>query len=100
MFLEGSKETEIARPHIANQTFDWILHSSWEVTDHTPKSTNFSPSIFYFFVPIKKHLTGKLFASDTDMKQAVILQLWTPDTNFFYSSIQALVPQRNKPFKF
>jgi hypothetical protein len=40
----------------------------------------------------KKHLTGKHFATDTDVKQAITSSLQTLDTDFFYALVQALVP--------
>jgi len=36
-------------------------------------------------------LTGKQFAANTDVKQAVTSSLQTPDTGFFYTLIQTLV---------
>ena len=41
----------------------------------------------------KKTLTGKLFAKDTDVKQAATSWLQTNETNFCYVRIYALVPR-------
>ena len=50
-------------------------------------SSDFCP-----FEPLKKHLIGKQFAVDTEVKQAVTYWLQTCDISFFYTQIQALVP--------
>jgi hypothetical protein len=50
------------------------------------------PSGFNLLGPLKKHLAGKRFATDADMKKAVTSWLSTLDTYFFYAGIQALVP--------
>jgi hypothetical protein len=39
----------------------------------------------------KKHLPGKQFATDADVKQVVTSWLRTPHTNFFHGRMQALV---------
>ena len=68
----------------------------WEVMKHHQYSINFALNIFQLFGQIKKHLNSKLFASDTDMKQALILQLLKLNTNFLYSRIPHFVSQRYK----
>jgi hypothetical protein len=47
------------------------------------------PSNFNLFGPFKKHLAGKRFATDADVKKVVTSGL---STHFFYAGIQALVP--------
>jgi len=42
------------------------------------------PKEFHLVRPLNKHLAGKLFAPDTDKKQAVISRLQMLDTNFIY----------------
>jgi len=42
------------------------------------------PNDFHQVRPLKKHLTGKQFAPDTDKKQAVISWLQTLGTNFIH----------------
>lgn len=44
----------------------------------------------------KKTLTGKLFATDTDVKLAVTSWLQTNEIDFCYVRIYALVSQRDK----
>lgn len=53
-------------------------------------------SYFRLFRPCKKHLAGKYFTTDINMKQAVTAQLQTLDTYLFYVRIQVLVPWRDK----
>jgi hypothetical protein len=43
-----------------------------------------------------KHLAGKAYATDADVKQAVTSWLRKLDTNFFSAGIQAFVPQWDK----
>jgi hypothetical protein len=49
------------------------------------------PSDFHVFGAVMKHLAGKHFATDSNMKQAVTSSLQTLDTSFLYIRIQALV---------
>jgi hypothetical protein len=64
-----------------------------EVTDQPPRSLGLIPNGFHLFGPLKKHLAGKWFASDINMKQAVISWLQTRDVDFFCAGMQALVSQ-------
>jgi hypothetical protein len=41
------------------------------------------PGIFHLFKSLQKHLAGKRFATDADVKQVVTLWLQTLDINFF-----------------
>jgi hypothetical protein len=68
MFLKGSKEMEITGPHTVNQTCDLLWCYSWEVMDCSPSSPDLKPSDFHLLGPHKKHLTGKKFAADADVK--------------------------------
>jgi hypothetical protein len=47
------------------------------------------PTDFHLFGLLKKHLAGKQFATDANVKQAVTSRLQLLDTNFFYTGIQA-----------
>jgi histone-lysine N-methyltransferase SETMAR len=55
--------------------------------DYPPYSPDIAPSDFYLFGFLKKHLTGKQFATDADMKQAVTSCLQILDTDFFYGAM-------------
>jgi len=54
------------------------------------------PSDFFLFGHLQKHLTGKRFVTDADMKQDVTSWLQNLATDFFYSGIQSLVQQWDK----
>jgi hypothetical protein len=60
--------------------------------DLAPYSSILCPLICHLFASIKKQLAGKHFATDINVKQAVISWLKILQTNFFYAKIQALVP--------
>ena len=46
-----------------------------------------------FWGPLKKTVDFKRFLTDADMKQAVTPCLLTLDSDFFYATVQVLVPQ-------
>jgi len=50
-------------------------------------------SDLHLFGSLKKHLAGKGFATDADVKQAVTSCLQTLDTYLFYAGTQVLVPR-------
>ena len=47
-----------------------------------------------------KHLAGKRFATDADVRKTITSCLQTLDTGFFNSGIQNLVPRRGKCLNF
>jgi len=49
------------------------------------------PSTFHFFGPLNKHMGGKQFAKDGNMKQVVTSWLQAFDTNIFYAMIHDLM---------
>jgi hypothetical protein len=55
---------------------------------------------FHFFGLHKVHKTGKQFDEDTHVNHADLSWLQTLDTNFYYTNIQALMPQWNKCLDF
>jgi hypothetical protein len=59
--------------------------------DHHPCCRDRVSSDLYLFGSQGKHLAGKLFATDADMKQAVTSWLQILDARFFYTGIQGLV---------
>jgi hypothetical protein len=59
-----------------------------EVTDQPLYTPRLMLSGFHLFGLIK-HLAGKWFAADINMKQAVTSWIQTFDTNFFYAGMQA-----------
>jgi len=64
--------------------------------DYPPYSPNLTPSDFHVSGLLTKQMTGKKFAIDAKMKQAVTSSLETRDTNFFCARIQALVARWDK----
>jgi len=59
--------------------------------DHHPCCRDHVYSDLHLFGSQGKHLAGKLFATDADVKQAVASWLQTLDTSVFYTGIQGLV---------
>jgi hypothetical protein len=59
--------------------------------EHSPYSCDLGPSNFHLFGLLKKHLAGKEFAADTNMKQAVTSWIQTIDEDCFYTGMQALM---------
>jgi len=52
-----------------HQTYDCLWHYDWEVMNQPPDSPDLTPSGLHLFEPQKKHLAGKWFARDTNMKK-------------------------------
>ena len=68
MFLKGFRGMEIAGPHTVNWTCDWLWYYVWDVVDDSPSIPDFEPTDFRLFGPLKKHLAGKKFLADANMK--------------------------------
>ena len=64
----------------------------WEVMDHPHYSLYCTPIDLHLFVLFKKRQSGKWFAENASVKQAVTSWLQTFDTDFFCAWIEALVP--------
>jgi hypothetical protein len=60
--------------------YGYVAGKSWNLPSCSP---NLAPCDFRLFVPLKKHLGGKLFAADADVKRAFTSRLQTLDTDFF-----------------
>ena len=88
---QGSQALDITEPHTANQTCDWQWqwHYRSDVMEHPPCSPYLMPSNFCPFEPPKKHLAGKWFTTDSEMKQGVTYWLQTVDIHSFYAKIQS-----------
>jgi len=71
--------------HSANQTSDWLLNCHCYVLDCLLYGHNLVPSDFHLFGPFKKPFSGKTFAADANMKQAVTSWLQTVDTDMHYA---------------
>jgi hypothetical protein len=80
--------------HTANQTCDFLWRYGWEVMDRHPYSPDLVPRNLHLLEPFSEQLTGKQFATEANIQQAV--NSWLEkilDTDFFYARIQALDPQ-------
>ena len=60
-----------ARPHTAHLTINTIRQLNWEVLEHPAYSPNLTPSDFHLFGPLKNALSGRRFAADDELKEAV-----------------------------
>jgi hypothetical protein len=80
-------------PHAANQPRDWLLSCHWKVLDCLSYGPSLVPSDFYLFGLFKKPFSGKTFATDANMKQAVTSWLRKLDTDLHYTKMQALLPR-------
>ena len=62
----------VARPHIARHTKALLLEQFHrDIFEHPPYSPDLASSDFFLFPKMKEHLTGKRFANDEDLKNAV-----------------------------
>jgi len=77
--------------HIAErddeETVRTVIHNLPVVAHVSSPIRSMLPSDFNLFGPLKKHLAGKRFATDANVKQAVTSWLSTPNTYFFYTGI-------------
>lgn len=85
---KGIQELDIIEPHTASQTCDGQWHCRSDVMDRCPCSSYLIPSNFCRFEPLKKHLAGKWFTTDSEMKQGVTYWLQMVDIDFFYAKLQ------------
>jgi hypothetical protein len=58
---------------------------------HPPDSPYLTHSDFHLVGPLEKHLTGKRFAIDSEVKRAVISWLHALNEDFFYADLQTMV---------
>jgi histone-lysine N-methyltransferase SETMAR len=57
-----------ARPHTAQATQERIQELQWDLLEHPPYSSDFAPSDFHLFGPLKNHLGGKSFTDDKEVE--------------------------------
>jgi hypothetical protein len=86
----------------AGQTFKMSSESlrryNWEALDHPPYSPDLAPSDFNLFGPLKRHLGGRRFATDSRVQQDVMSWLQALDTDFLYAGTDATVNRWDKCF--
>lgn len=80
-----------ARTHTTVRTQELISSFDWNVLDHPPYSPDFGQSDFHLFRHLKKHLGGKHFGSDKEVKTAVKTWFSELAAEFFEEDIQNLV---------
>jgi hypothetical protein len=78
------------------QTGMWLLQRRWKLMDQDHSCSDLASSDFNLIGPLKEQLAGEGFATGTDVKRALSYWLWTRNTVFINSRIQALVPMRDK----
>lgn len=83
--LELLKEMEITGREI--RSVARVVHN------HQAVVGSMGPCDFLFLESLEKHLVSKIFSADSDVKQTVTSLLQTLDTDFFYTSTQALVSE-------
>ena len=62
----------------------------FELLCHPPYSPDLAPSYSYLFAHLKKHLQGKRFASNEDVKLETDAYFGSLDTSFYKKGIQML----------
>jgi histone-lysine N-methyltransferase SETMAR len=60
-----------ARPHTARAIKERIQELQWELLVHPPYSSDFAPSDFHLFGPLKNHLGDKRFADNEEAETQV-----------------------------
>ena len=67
-----------------------------DIVDHPPYSPDLAPSDFHLFLHLKKHLAGKKFDDDDEVREDVMTWFKGQAADFYYLRIQKLVPRLNK----
>ena len=82
-------------PHLTNRELQANYQGS-ELLPHPPYSPDLAPSDFYLFPNMKKHLRGRVFSSDDDVKSAGNGVFASIDKSLFLVSLQSLEKRWNK----
>jgi hypothetical protein len=92
-FLKGGPKRQTSLGPIL---LTWVWRQcDWQVTGHPPYRPIFKPYDFLLCGFLKKHLAGKRFSTDADVKQSVTwLKIF--DSGFCYAGIQILMPRCDK----
>ena len=78
-----------ARPHTAAKTLEWLQKYTWEKLQHPAYSPDLAPSDYHLFGPLKRELSGQKFATDDELKGAV-LQFFSQRDESFYRGVQCI----------
>ncbi|GFY54924.1 histone-lysine N-methyltransferase SETMAR [Trichonephila inaurata madagascariensis] len=82
-----------ARPDVSGVAHVEQAKFKWEQLDHPPYSLDMSPCDFHVFGHLKKHLKGKRFNSDDELKDVVKDWVSSRSQEFWEQGIIRLVNQ-------
>ncbi|GBO28573.1 hypothetical protein AVEN_131835-1 [Araneus ventricosus] len=82
-----------ARPYVSTRT-GWTLYKlEWDWIQHTPYTTDMSPSDFYLFSHLQLHPDGSIFISNEEVINEVDLLLDSRTPQIFAEGIEKM-PKR------
>uniref|UniRef100_A0A0N5CDX6 Histone-lysine N-methyltransferase SETMAR n=1 Tax=Strongyloides papillosus TaxID=174720 RepID=A0A0N5CDX6_STREA len=73
-----------------------VKRLDYEIVPHPPYSSDFAPSDFYLFGPLKDSLRGVKFNNNGEIKEEIQKWLRSEDKNFFATGIRKLVERWDK----
>jgi len=79
-----------ARPHTARQTHLKLLDLCWEVLPHPPYSPDLAPSDYHLFVALDRHMGGKQYANQDDLKTDLANFFVAQPPEFYWNGIHSL----------
>jgi [histone H3]-lysine36 N-dimethyltransferase SETMAR len=85
-----------AAVHTAGVSMQAVTECGFELVPHPPYSPDLAPSDFFLFSKLKKHLRGRRFANDCELKAAAESWFETQDKSFFSAGIRQLSERYNK----
>ncbi|KAK7575531.1 hypothetical protein V9T40_011817 [Parthenolecanium corni] len=85
-----------ARPHTAQATQNQLKKFGWSIMTHPPYSPDLAPSDFHLFPALKRHLGGRRFTSDEEVKIAVRNFFKSCTKEWFAQGIERLVSRYDK----
>ena len=78
---------EITGFYTASRPCDWLRLQGWGVMDQSSKTPDLAHKDVHPFRIFKRHLVGKGFATDADLRQAVSSWSHMLKSDFFYAGI-------------
>ncbi|GFS06842.1 histone-lysine N-methyltransferase SETMAR [Elysia marginata] len=85
-----------ATPHSANLTKQWLQRCSWEILPHPAHSPDLALSDFHLFGPLKRHLGGMAFETESDLVGELKNWFAHLDLDFFRVGIYSLLSRWKK----
>ncbi|GFR88212.1 histone-lysine N-methyltransferase SETMAR [Elysia marginata] len=80
-----------AIPHSAILTQQWLQRYGWENLPHHAHCPDLAPSDFHLFVPLKRHLGGMAFETESDFVRELKNWFAHLDFDFFLVGIYSLL---------